>query len=305
MNPHRESLDLIRHTLKEIKKYPQFLLTKKRNLHTSYVKPSLLPSKKLEPIFLEKVTDKKLKDLPTQKDLSTISTQKILPDTLQTAPIKEISTQVKEASLPITSFSKTQEKLEVDPPEKPQLYLPKSSQIEHPNPIKLEKTQPTTSSHSLSIKKHLLSLDPNLPLIDNVLDDIKAKERLKRGVCLYATAILVFEKDREKLNFLKNLEKTVSNKFLPAKLYDGNTIEKENDWESFLSSKSLKLIIATDHEIFHAKNLMKLYKELPNQSKRMVKDIDLFLLPDINLYFKQPILKRSLYKALCHKIQML
>lgn len=294
MNPHKESINLIRSTLNEIKKYPQFLQTKKRNLQTK--KSSNPPTKKPEPIqsipaltkaYVEEKTPIPDKPSATQAQVNQIDTSQ----NLQNAP-ENAASQIEQIEKPSDTL-------------KPPLHLPSNKLKTAPKPIKLEKIEATTTTHSLSIKKHLLSLDPSLPLVDLVPSDIKAKERLKRGVCLYATAILVFENDREKLNFLKNLEKTITNKFQPAKLFNAHPIEKENGWESFLSSKSLKLIIATDHEIFHAKNLMKLYKELPNQSKRMVKDIDLFLLPDINLYFKQPILKRSLYKALCHKISTL
>lgn len=190
---------------------------------------------------------------------------------------------------------------------KPVTIQPEIKKVKKPSaiPIKLEKVEPISSNHSLSIKKYLLSLDPTLPLIDEVLPDHPVKERMKKGTCPYAIALLAFEKNPQKISFLKNLEKSLQVEFMPTKLYNASIIEKEDRWDSFLSSKDLKLIIATDHEIFHAKNLMKLYKELPSQSKRMIKDIALFLLPDLNLYFKQPVLKRSLYKALCHKIKAL
>jgi len=208
------------------------------------------------------------------------------------------------------------------PLEKPPTYSPPPS-IEKPLPkvteeapvqkekntkktIKLEKIPLVESNHSLSIKKHLLTINPTLPLTDSVPDDIVAKERQRRGVCLCSIAILVFEKKKKEVTFLKNLEKALTKEFLPTKLYDALPIEKANDWKSFLSAKSLKLVIATDHEIFTAKNLMKLYKELPSSEvKRKLLDTELFLLPDLSLYFKQPILKRSLYKALCLKIKTL
>jgi len=189
-------------------------------------------------------------------------------------------------------------KKEPEPQKKPVQAKPKAS-------FKLEHIEKVTINQSLVAKKHLLQLDPKLPLVDLIPDDTKAKERQKRGVCLYQVAILVFENNPKKLLFLKNVERVLTQKHFPAKLYNALSIEKENGWESFLSSKSLKLIICSDHEIFHAKNLMKLYKEIPSQSKRQIQEIDLFLLPDISLYFKQPILKRALYKALCHKIQTL
>jgi hypothetical protein len=214
------------------------------------------------------------------------------------APVLNIAAPVVEKPAPAPK----PETIKVKPEKKP---APPKVEKAPSIAVKLEKIEATLPEHSLSIKKHLLTVDPTLPLIDGVLEDHKAKERIKRGTCPYAIALLAFEKNNEKITFLKNIEKALGLELAPAKLYNASVIEKEDRWDSFLASKDLKLIIATDHEIFHAKNLMKLYKELPNQSKRMIKDVALFLLPDLNLYFKQPILKRSLYKALCHKIKTL
>jgi hypothetical protein len=44
------------------------------------------------------------------------------------------------------------------------------------------------------------------------------------------------------------------------------------------------------------------YKEIPSQGIRTLGKIPLFLLPDLSLYLKDPLLKRSLWKALCQKI---
>jgi hypothetical protein len=43
---------------------------------------------------------------------------------------------------------------------------------------------------------------------------------------------------------------------------------------------------------------MHFYKETPAQGTRTLGNIPLFLLPDLSLYLKDPLLKRSLWKAL-------
>jgi len=60
----------------------------------------------------------------------------------------------------------------------------------------------------------------------------------------------------------------------------------------------LKLIIVCDYTLWQLPNLMQFYKETPAQKTRQLGEKSLFLLPDLSLYLKDPLLKRSLWKAL-------
>jgi hypothetical protein len=88
----------------------------------------------------------------------------------------------------------------------------------------------------------------------------------------------------------------------PARLINAEGIEKENQWETFLSVTELKLIIICDYALWQMPHLLQFYREVPNQTQRFLLNKPVMLLPDLTLYLKDPQLKRSLWKALCQKI---
>jgi hypothetical protein len=63
----------------------------------------------------------------------------------------------------------------------------------------------------------------------------------------------------------------------------------------------LKWVIVCDYSLWQLRGLMQFYKETPAQGTRMLGNVPIFLLPDLSLYLKDPLLKRSLWKALCQK----
>lgn len=172
--------------------------------------------------------------------------------------------------------------------------------------IILDKPKISSSENSEEIKSSFLKIDPHFKWIEKIPDDLVAKkiqQRWKTKNQIQDITILAFDKDLNKLKFLQNLKKAISFTFFPCTVIFAPPLEKENKWKDLLSSSGLKLLIASDHEIWNFKNLMCFYKENPHLSQRFLNDIPLFLLPDLTLYFKQPLLKRSLWRALCHKIQ--
>jgi hypothetical protein len=72
-----------------------------------------------------------------------------------------------------------------------------------------------------------------------------------------------------------------------------------------LTSSELKLVIICDHTLWQLQNLRHFYKETPAQNYRQLGDKHLLMLPDLSLYLKDPLLKRSLWKALCQTISSL
>ena len=67
-------------------------------------------------------------------------------------------------------------------------------------------------------------------------------------------------------------------------------------------ANQLKLIITCDNTISELKNLKTFYKEYPHQSKSYLNNIDLFILPEISIYFKEPMLKSSLFTSIKQKL---
>ena len=117
--------------------------------------------------------------------------------------------------------------------------------------------------------------------------------------------ILSFRESPQQLLFLKNLTQALDILYIPTKIISAIEIEKENQWSFFLSQEELKLIIASDYSIWGLPNLIKYYKEIPVKHKHFLQDTPLFLLPDLSLYLKEPLLKKSLWASLKQKIYSL
>lgn len=197
--------------------------------------------------------------------------------------------------------------------EKPQKksLIKTSLPVEKPNPhidfITLEK--PPKNEISLEkTKKIIEEIAPNYPLLQNVPNDEKARQialgyQLKKKSA--AVTILSYKESPQGLLFLKNLAIAIDNCFLPAKVVSASEIEKENNWEIFLSQEELILIIGSDYSIWELAHLIPHYREIPAKNEHFLGDIPLFMLPDISLYLKEPLLKKSLFAALKKKISTL
>jgi hypothetical protein len=180
--------------------------------------------------------------------------------------------------------------------------------VEKPNPhldfITLEK--PTRNEVSLEkTRKIIEEIAPNYPLLLNVPNDEKAKQialgyQLKKQSA--EVTILSYKESPQGLLFLKNLALAIENCFLPAKVVSAAEIEQENKWEMLLTQGDLKLIIGSDYSIWELAHLIPHYKEIPAKNEHFLGDIPLFMLPDISLYLKEPLLKKSLFAALKKKI---
>jgi hypothetical protein len=227
-------------------------------------------------------------------------TQKILPPVIKVVEKPKIETPIV-ASKPL---------LPPSPIEKKPINLSKEA------PIELKKEEKKSLNLDPKIENHVqetnleefkkifLKISPSL-IVEAIPDDKKAKQKaltwkLKSNV--FPLTILAFKENEKTYKFLTQLAKALDLYFYPAKVISAYNIEKENEWEMFLSSKDLKLIISPDYIISEMPNLRKNYKEYPQKRLFFLKDVPLFILPDINIYLKEPLLKPSLFKTLKQKI---
>jgi len=190
--------------------------------------------------------------------------------------------------------------------EKPQVLqkaLPSKPTIDNKKIIIQDKPKIFEDSFS-DIKKDFFKIFPQISL-EAPLDDKIAKQKAQnyklKNIAANIT-ILAYKENEKFYKFLEKLSIALDVYFYPSKVVSAYLIEKENNWEAFLSRKEIFLIIAADHTIFELSNLRKYYKENPSLVEKYLNDIPLFLLPDISLYFKEPSLKSSLFKALEQKI---
>lgn len=151
-------------------------------------------------------------------------------------------------------------------------------------------------------KKILTKIAPECHTILEIPSDSLAKKINSRWKTKNQTApitVLCYQEIPEQKALLEQIAKALDVHFGPAKLTFAESIEKEKHWETFLSVSDLKLVICCDYTLWQLPGLLQFYKEIPALKTRQLGEKPLFLLPDLSLYIKDPLLKRSLWKALC------
>jgi hypothetical protein len=147
-----------------------------------------------------------------------------------------------------------------------------------------------------------------MPLLQEIPSDAIAKKianRWKTKNQIAPITVICYQENPEHRQLLEQIVKALDVYFGPAKLLIADAVEREKEWKTFLSAVDLKLVIACDYTLWQLQNLCPFYKEIPAQKYRQLGEKPLFLLPDLSLYLKDPLLKRSLWKALCQMISSL
>ncbi len=204
------------------------------------------------------------------------------------------------------------------PQEKPSFKAPtpepeKREPVSPPPPVvKIEKSAepppkpilPKPVVNFSAVRNVLSVVAPELAILNEIPNDALAKKLSERWKTKNQTAplsVLVYQENAEQRAFLEEIAKALDVYFGPAKIVHAEEIEKEKQWETFLSVEGLKLVIVCDYTLWQMSHLMRFYKEIPNSGVRVLGNTPLFLLPDLSLYLKDAHLKRSLWKALCQK----
>jgi hypothetical protein len=180
---------------------------------------------------------------------------------------------------------------------------PPTEQKTEIEPIK--KQAPSPQLLFSQLRTIIAHIAPALPIINQIPSDEKGRKISTRWKTKNQSApisILSAGELPEHKAFLEEVSLALDVYFGPAKSIDAETIEKEKQWESFLSAEGLKLIVICDFTLWQLPHLMQFYKETPQSNSRTLGKTPLFLLPDLSLYLKDPQLKRSLWKALCQRL---
>ncbi len=181
--------------------------------------------------------------------------------------------------------------------------LSKNETVENKKIIRDEKPK-ILEDNFIDIKKSIEKIFPNISILKKPIDDKLARQKsqkYKLKNISFPITILAYKEDEKLYRFLEKLSIAISIYFYPSKVVSAYLIEKENNWLDFLT-KDILLIISCDYTIFELQHLRSFYKENPSTGEKHLKDIPLFLLPDIFLYLKEPTLKKSLFNTLKQKI---
>lgn len=171
--------------------------------------------------------------------------------------------------------------------------------------VKMEERPQIIEDDFADIKKAVSGIGVNITITDEILNDKTARQNSQKYKLKNISADLAVLAYRENENHYKFLEKiaiALNNYFYPAKVISAYVIEKENNWEMFLSENAFLLIISSERTIIELPNLRKHYRENLAAKEKYLNNIPVFLLPDIALYLKEPSLKISLFKTLRQKI---
>jgi len=145
---------------------------------------------------------------------------------------------------------------------------------------------------------------PHISILSDIPNDTNAKKiatRWKTRNQIAPISILSFHEPQKQKELLLEISKAIDVYFGPARLIEADAIEKEKQWDTFLADPSLKCVVACDYTLWQLGDLMRFYKEKSSEQTRTLGNIPLFLLPDLSLYLKDPLLKKSLWKGICHK----
>ena len=167
--------------------------------------------------------------------------------------------------------------------------------------LELQPMDPPTAADLNEMRTLVREHVPSHVLLDAVPDDSLAKQLLggwKQQVQAPAVMILTFNDPDKQMDFISNVTKAIRLCLAPAQMMPADKIERDKEWDRWLQSSGLRLILASDYGIYAMPELMKHYKEDSRTAKRYLGKVPLLLLPDISVYLKEPSLKPSLWRAL-------
>jgi len=141
---------------------------------------------------------------------------------------------------------------------------------------------------------------PEISLILELPDDTEAKKVLKQYAQKnkISEIILFYENEKnEEKEFLEKLAAAISSHFSECMLKNLQDLKNGKQLEDYLDSPSLKWVVIQEKTLQTNPLLWGFYKKETEQ-KHQLKEKNLFLIPDIEHYLKNPSLKASLWQSL-------
>ena len=160
-----------------------------------------------------------------------------------------------------------------------------------PPPPKIKAPEQT-----FSFAQAMSKVAPQMAIIDRAPSDQPAQQVMNRWKTKTQAAplsILILRESPAEQALLANLAKALTTYFREARLIQAAAIEKEGQWDSFLSPDAgIKHLLLSEQTLHNLPLLLRHYKEVPATGIRTIGEIPLFFLP-------HPIQKRLLWEQLC------
>lgn len=109
--------------------------------------------------------------------------------------------------------------------------------------------------------------------------------------------ILTYHENDNTRTFIQNLANAITTHLGPVQILDAEQTEKANGWEDLIKKNGLRLIISSYAGMQSFPGLMKHFKEAKNGC-HLIGKTPICLLSDINIYLKEPHLKRPLWQSI-------
>lgn len=141
------------------------------------------------------------------------------------------------------------------------------------------------------VKKIVQKTSVNTKILAETPDDSIAKKianKWKFNLKAEAVSFLIFQENKQEQIFIQNVAKAVE-LLLPTAIINAKMIDGEGEWEAFLKSPKLKLLVADKNSI---------------ETNLFLKDMLFFPLA-ASIYLKNPLSKRELWQELLKTIASL
>lgn len=120
------------------------------------------------------------------------------------------------------------------------------------------------------------------------------RQNLSSVPLLYDASLLPFRP------LLENIAKAISLVFTPSRLLDITSMHSSDSWQTLLEAENVTLTLVPDSILASYPKLASLVDEAGAHA--LLGPHPLLHLPDLSLYQKDPLLKRSLWETLCQKL---
>lgn len=193
--------------------------------------------------------------------------------------------------------SAPQEEVRCSLPEPKPIETPlKNTPSEPPKSFRLEPFVEIPAANDAELKKIFLEKFPGVSWLETPLPDLPAQEQSRTTSA--EIVILVYKETGKSLQFLQNFANAIQTSFGKAEIVSAAKIERLNAWEDFLNSNPLRLIVTSYAGAQSLPGLMKHFRESPKQGHLFFGKIHAVPLTDINLYLREPQLKRPLWQSI-------